>query len=116
MKPILTSLADTDLYKFTMAQVVLHQFADTQVEYEFRCRTEDIDLNRFSDEIEEQIRGLRELAFTSEEIQYLGSLRYIKPGFLDFLRILKLNPDAVQIVHKPEFGIWVRGNWAHTIW
>ena len=114
--PIITSLADTDLYKFTMAQVVLHQFADTQVEYEFRCRTEGVDLTPFADELEEQIQALSQISFTPEEIQFLGSLRYLKPGFLDFLRIFRMNPNAVEVVRTPEFGIRVRGNWAHTIW
>ena len=35
---IITSLLDTDLYKFTMMQVVLHQFPGAQVEYKFKCR------------------------------------------------------------------------------
>ena len=41
---IITSLLDTDLYKFTMMQVVLHQFPGAQVEYRFKCRNEGIDL------------------------------------------------------------------------
>jgi nicotinate phosphoribosyltransferase len=32
---IIESLLDTDLYKFTMMQVVLHHFPGAQVEYKF---------------------------------------------------------------------------------
>ena len=35
---IIASLLDTDLYKFTMMQVVLHQFPGAEVEYRFQCR------------------------------------------------------------------------------
>ena len=35
---IIRSLLDTDLYKFTMMQVVLHHFPGAQVEYRFKCR------------------------------------------------------------------------------
>ena len=35
---IITSLLDTDLYKFTMMQAVLHQFPSAQVSYKFKCR------------------------------------------------------------------------------
>ena len=35
---IIPSLLDTDLYKFTMMQVVLHHFPGAQVEYRFKCR------------------------------------------------------------------------------
>lgn len=38
MTGIIHSLLDTDLYKFTMLQVVLHQFPQTHSLYEFRCR------------------------------------------------------------------------------
>ena len=34
---IIQSLLDTDLYKFTMMQVVLHHFPGAQVEYKFKC-------------------------------------------------------------------------------
>ena len=37
---IIQSLLDTDLYKFTMMQVVLHHFPGAQAEYRFRCRSE----------------------------------------------------------------------------
>ena len=38
---IVQSLLDTDLYKFTMLQVVLHQFPQAHGVYEFRCRNND---------------------------------------------------------------------------
>jgi nicotinate phosphoribosyltransferase len=41
---IITSLLDTDLYKFTMMQVVLHQFPGAQVEYRFKCRNGGVNL------------------------------------------------------------------------
>jgi len=41
---IIRSLLDTDLYKFTMMQAVLHQYPAAQVQYRFKCRTPNIDL------------------------------------------------------------------------
>ena len=41
---IIESLLDTDLYKFTMMQVVLHHFPEAQVEYRFKCRNRGVDL------------------------------------------------------------------------
>ena len=41
---IIPSLLDTDLYKFTMMQVVLHQFPGAMVEYRFKCRSSGADL------------------------------------------------------------------------
>ena len=36
---IIESLLDTDLYKFTMQQCVLHQFPAAEVSYRFKCRS-----------------------------------------------------------------------------
>src|SRR6266850_1763576 len=52
---IIQSLLDTDLYKFTMMQVVLHHFPGAQVEYRFRCRTEGVDLRPHLDAIRARI-------------------------------------------------------------
>ena len=46
---IIRSLLDTDLYKFTMMQVVLHHFPAAQVGYRFKCRTPGIDLTPYLD-------------------------------------------------------------------
>jgi len=56
---IITSLLDTDLYKFTMMQVVLHQFPGAQVEYRFKCRNPGMDLAAHAAEIREEIRSRR---------------------------------------------------------
>ncbi len=55
---IITSLLDTDLYKFTMMQVVLHQFPGAQVEYKFKCRNPGVQLAPFANEIRDEIRSL----------------------------------------------------------
>ena len=42
LEPIITSLLDTDLYKFNMDQVIFHKHTDLSGEYYFRCRNEGI--------------------------------------------------------------------------
>jgi nicotinate phosphoribosyltransferase len=60
---IITSLLDTDLYKFTMMQVVLHHFPSAQVEYRFKCRTPSVNLVPYIVEIENEITHLCSLRF-----------------------------------------------------
>ena len=74
---IITSLLDTDLYKFTMMQVVLHHFPGANVEYRFKCRNPGIDLASHVDEIREQVHWLCTLRFREQELAYLSSLRFI---------------------------------------
>jgi hypothetical protein len=70
---IVPSLLDTDLYKFTMMQVVQHHFAEAEVEYRFKCRNADIDLAPFIGEIEDEIRALCDLRFTRDELDYFAA-------------------------------------------
>ena len=55
---IINSLLDTDLYKFSMMQVVLHQFPAAHVEYRFKCRNEDVNLRPYIDEIRAEVAHL----------------------------------------------------------
>ena len=71
---IITSLLDTDLYKFTMMQVVLHQFPGAQVEYKFKCRNPGVNLAQHISEIREEIKALCNLRFQDAELMYLRSM------------------------------------------
>jgi nicotinate phosphoribosyltransferase len=114
---IITSLLDTDLYKFTMMQVVLHQFPGAQVEYRFKCRNPGVNLAPYVDEIRNEIKSLCGLTFKESELNYLRSLRFIKSDFVDFLGLFRLNEKCVQITPllTGEIEIVIQGPWLHTI-
>ena len=113
---IITSLLDTDLYKFTMMQVVLHQFPGAEVEYRFKCRNA-ANLAPYVNEIREEIRGLCSLRFQDAELAYLKAMRFIKSDFIDFLGIFKLNEKYVSItaLASGEIEVSIKGPWLHTI-
>ena len=116
---IITSLLDTDLYKFTMMQVVLHHFPGANVEYRFKCRNPGIDLRPYVDEIREQVHFLCTLRFREQELAYLRDLRFIKSDFVDFLGLFQLNTKYITIRPSPqdngEIEIVIKGPWLHTI-
>ena len=113
---IISSLLDTDLYKFTMMQVVLHHFPGAEVEYRFKCRNK-VDLAPYVGEIREEIRGLCKLRFQDAELAYLKAMRFIKSDFIDFLGIFKLNEKYVSVTPLPsgEIEVSIKGPWLHTI-
>lgn len=116
--PIIKSLLDTDLYKFTMQQTVLHQFPNArEVEFNFRCRTPNVNLAQYIDEINKEIDHLCSLTFTQEELDYLGSLRFMKPDYIDFLTIFRLQRKYVNVVDigDGQIDIVIKGPWLHTI-
>ena len=113
---IITSLLDTDLYKFTMMQVVLHQFPGAEVEYRFKCRNK-AHLAPYVDEIREEIRSLCSLRFEDAELAYLKAMRFIKSDFIDFLGLFRLNEKYVCVTSLPsgEIEVSIKGPWLHTI-
>jgi nicotinate phosphoribosyltransferase len=114
---IITSLLDTDLYKFTMMQAVLHQFPSAQVSYKFKCRNSGINLAPYVQEIRDEIRSLCCLQFQDAELTWLRSLRFIKSDFVDFLGLFRLNEKYIQISALPngEIDISIQGPWLHII-
>ena len=114
---IITSLLDTDLYKFTMMQVVLHQFPGAQVEYRFKCRNPGVNLAQFAAEIREEVRALCSLQFQESELAYLRSMRFIKSDFVDFLGLFRLNEKYITLTPQDngELDIVIVGPWLHTI-
>lgn len=113
---IIESLLDTDLYKFTMMQCVLHQFPGADVEYRFRCRNMGIDLISYIDEINAEIDHLCTLRFSEDELDYLGSLRFIKHDFVEFLSLFQLKRKYIHVFEENgQLSICIKGPWLHTI-
>ena len=115
---IIQSLLDTDLYKFTMMQVVLHHFPGAQVEYRFRCRTPGVDLRPDLPVIRRELDQLCSLRFRDDELAYLRGLRFMKSDFVDFLALFHFNSKYVSLgegEQPGEIDITIRGPWLHTI-
>jgi nicotinate phosphoribosyltransferase len=98
MSPIITSLLDTDLYKFTMWQAFLHRHPNTQSEYAFVCRnTTAFPLTELIDDIEREIAHLCQLRFQEDELTYLRSLPFIQSDFVDFLHLFQFQRRFLEI-------------------
>ena len=113
--PIITSLLDTDLYKLTMMQCVLHQFPGVNVEYRFKCRNKAL-LAPCKQEIEAEIKALCQLQFKEQELNYLSRLDYIKEDFIEFLRLFHLSERFIHLsTTDDDLEIIIDGPWLHTI-
>jgi len=105
-----------------MAQVVLHKYSETWVEYKFKCRN-NLDIVEYIEEIKSEINQLCALKFTLDELNYLSSIPFLKKDFIEYLRMLKLNPSQVDVgmvedglYGKKELSIVIEGPWISTIW
>ena len=117
MEPVITSLLDTDLYKFTMWQTMLHRHPQTQAEYRFVCRNQPAyPLTELLDEVNAELDALCALSFTEDELRYLGGLRYIKSDFVDFLRIFRFQRGFIQaFAEGDQLRIVAKGPQVHVM-
>ncbi len=113
---IIESLLDTDIYKYSMMQAVLHQFPGAEVEYTFKCRSEGVDLRPLKKDLEREIEHLCSLKLDPEELNFLASQRYFKRDFIEFLRLFHLQSRFVEIGEADgQLTISIKGPWLHTI-
>ena len=117
MRPIIQSLLDTDLYKFTMWQAMLHSHPQTQAEYRFVCRNQPAyPLAELLADVNEQLDHLCSLRFAPGELAYLRGLRYIKSDFVDFLRIFSFQREFITAAAEGDaLRIRAVGPQVHTM-
>jgi nicotinate phosphoribosyltransferase len=115
------SLLDTDFYKLTMMQVVLHQYASAWVRYAFKWRNWDqmhltVSLPDFKSKLDTEIDRLCELRFTEDEVNYVASIRFFKPDFIEYLRLFQLNRSYINTyIEDDQLKINIEGPWLNTI-
>ncbi|AVP58731.1 nicotinate phosphoribosyltransferase [Pulveribacter suum] len=117
MAPVITSLLDTDLYKFTMWQALLHRHPQTQAEYRFVCRNQpQFPLAGLVDAVNAELDALCRLRFAPDELDYLASLRFMKSDFIDFLRIFQFQRNFIEARAEGEqLSIVARGPQVHVM-
>lgn len=117
MSPITTSLLDTDLYKFTMWQAMLHRNPQNKAVYRFVCRNRPkYPLANLAAQVNEQLDALCSLRFTEDELDYLANLRFIKSDFVDFLRIFRYQRKFIHVwVEGEDLCIEARGPQVHVM-
>lgn len=117
MKQIITSLLETDTYKFSMGQAIYHQFSDYKTTWTFRCRNKDVRFtSEMVDEIKRQIRLYCQLRFTEDELEYLHTIKWIKGSYVDFLRLWQPRYEDFDISTDDPCGLAIetRGTWLNT--
>ena len=99
------SLLDTDFYIFTMMQAIFHRYTAAQAKFEFRWRNWDemnfkISLNDFIGRLKARVDALCELQLRTDELLYLSEIPFMKPDFIEYLRLFKLNRGHIHIYAK----------------
>ena len=117
MQPIITSLLETDAYKFSMGQAIYHQFSDYKTTWSFKCRNEDVHFTpEMIEEIKRQIKMYCDLRFQEDELEYLNNIKWIKGSYVDFLRLWKPRFDDFEFGTDADSGLTIetKGTWLNT--
>jgi len=117
MTPIVRSLLDTDLYKFTMWQALLHSHPGAQAEYAFTCRNAPAyPLAELAADVARELDALCALTFADDELAYLRQLRYLKSDFIDFLAVFRFQRRFVTVeTDGPQLVIRAQGPQVHVM-
>ena len=117
MEPIITSLLETDAYKFSMGQAIYHQFSDYKTTWSFKCRNDEVHFTpEMIDEIKRQIKMYCDLRFKEDELEYLNNIKWIKGSYVDFLRLWKPRYDDFEFGTDSSCGLTIetKGTWLNT--
>ena len=115
--PVVRSLLENDLYKFTMWQSLLHSHPGAQAEYRFVCRnTPAFPLAELKTAVEKELDRLCGMYFTQDELDYLSSLRFIKSDFVDFLSVFRFQRRFIEVRTAGEtLEVIARGPLVHVM-
>ncbi|MES2130253.1 MAG: nicotinate phosphoribosyltransferase [Pseudomonadota bacterium] len=117
MTPIVRSLLETDLYKFTMWQALMHSHPSAQSEYAFACRNRTAyPLAELKEDVERELDHLCSLSFAAAEIAYLRGLRFIKSDFADLLELFRFRRRFITVgTSGDDLTIQIAGPHVHVM-
>ena len=97
-EPVIKSMLDDDLYKFTHQQAFIELFPNAVGEYRFMNRGTHRFNEHFLHTLQYQIMNvLPELSVTDDEIHWLSkTCPYLKPWYLDSLKNFRYNPSSIE--------------------
>ena len=119
---IVSSLLDTDFYKFPMGQLIFRSYSNVEVEFGLINRS-GAPLARFirEEELRDELDQVRSLRFNNSELHYLRGTneygeRMFGEDFLQFLKNLQLPPYRLERVGD-SYRLSFAGPWAAvTYW
>lgn len=118
MRQIITKFTDNDLYTFTCQYYILRTYPRAKAMYSFFDRSNTKYPKGFGKLLQEQINGMRSIAITEEEIEFMKRKIYFLPEwYYNFLRGFRFNPSDVHIFQDQSGYLYIAvdGDWYSKI-
>lgn len=108
----ITHLTETDLYKFSMGQAILHWFPRATTRFDFKCRGEE-KLGYLKPELDEELDYLCSLRMTQDELGYLRSIPWLTDDYVDYMERFYLKRDQIhtEVNADGQLVMWAEGPW-----
>lgn len=101
--PIIQSVLDTDLYKFTTSYAYSKLYPRAYGQFRFIDRAKTVYPAGFAEALRAEIRAMAELSLTRDEALFLSrELPYLPPTYIDFVRGFRFDPEEVQVEQDDE--------------
>jgi nicotinate phosphoribosyltransferase len=114
--PIIQSMLDDDLYKFTMGAVVFHNFPDVDVTYQFINRGKTQFPVGFAGRLVEQLFHLATIRMNDGETFWLKSQPFMRPTYAEWLSNYRYDLGELAIEQNgPDLSITFQGKWYRLI-
>ena len=117
--PIINSVLDQDLYKFSMQSAILKLYDDLDFRATFTNRGKTPFPDGFGEALREQVNMMADLALTQNEEKWLRecpSLTWLPRSYIDFLKGYRYDPSEVTITQAgSDLAVTVEGPWYSAI-
>jgi len=119
LAPIINSLLETDLYKFSMGQTIFHQFNKFRTRWDFKCRNPDVVFTKeMVQEIQEQISLFCDLGFRESELDWLrDNIPWLTEDYISYLRRWYPRIEQIDVCESSDpcgMSITAEGEWSDT--
>ena len=95
---IITSILDTDLYKFSTSYAYMQNFPDAEGTFEFCDRAKEKYTSEFLEKLRTEIINLSVLRLNNDEFMYVTeSIKYIPTHYWEWLRGFNFDPNKINI-------------------
>ena len=107
---IINHLTDTDAYKYTMGQVIYHQFPTVRTKWLMTIRSTNVKTAYLKDEVSYQLDHMCELKHTDDEINFLAKRDWYSDDYIEFLSKFRLKREDIHVARDGDtLGIWTSG-------
>jgi len=118
MEPIIKSMLDDDLYKFTMCQAVISKFPAAKAKYEFINRGDAKFTQGFLRRLKYSLADLSTLRMSKSEILFLlDECPFLRKPFIEWLDYYRydLSDLSIRLSDEGQLSVTIVGPWYRTI-